>query len=130
MLMQWQNFLETLLEPRSISTDCSHFTRRLASPALERMGECAHFMKAEQPRDFGNMQLAVIEVSNRQIAPQLLKYFSEVQAVVRKLSCKGPLAYSQAASDIFHEHSSMREQRRDRVLNSRAQFARITFSIG
>jgi hypothetical protein len=35
-------------------------------------------MKAEQPRNLGYMQLAVIEVANCQIAPQLLKYFSEV----------------------------------------------------
>jgi hypothetical protein len=35
-------------------------------------------MKAEQPRDLGYMQLAVIEVAKRQLAPQLLKYFSEV----------------------------------------------------
>src|SRR5262249_40597046 len=114
----------------SISVGWSHLTWGLSGPALERMRECAHLMKAEQPRDFGNMQLAVIEVSNRQIAPQLLKYFGEVQPFVRKLSCKRPLAHSQAASDIFHEHSSMRKQRRDRVLNSRAQFAQITFSIG
>jgi hypothetical protein len=34
------------------------------------------------------MQLAVIEVTSCQITPQLLKYFSEVQPFVRKLSCK------------------------------------------
>ena len=53
-------------------------------------------MKAEQPRNLGYMQLAVIEVSNRQVTSQLLKYFSEVQPFVRKLSCKRPLAHSQA----------------------------------
>src|SRR5262245_32746690 len=42
------------------------------------MCECAHLMKADQPRDLGDMQLAVVEVANRQIAPQLLQYFSEV----------------------------------------------------
>jgi hypothetical protein len=35
-------------------------------------------MKAEQLRDLGYMQLAVIKVTNSQITPQLLKYFSEV----------------------------------------------------
>ena len=36
------------------------------------MGERAHVIKAEQPRNLGYMQLAVTEVTNRQIAPQLL----------------------------------------------------------
>jgi hypothetical protein len=49
-----------------------HLTRRLSSPALACVRECAHLMKAEQPRNFRYMQLAVIEVTNRQIAPQLL----------------------------------------------------------
>ena len=35
-----------------------------------------------------DVQLAIVEVTNRQIASQLLKYFSEVQALVRKPSCK------------------------------------------
>jgi len=43
------------------------------------MRECAHLMKTEQPRNLEYMQLAVIEVTNCQIAPRLLKYFSEVQ---------------------------------------------------
>jgi hypothetical protein len=33
---------------------------------------------AEQPRNLRYLQLAVIKVTNRQIAPQLLKYFGEV----------------------------------------------------
>src|SRR5262249_52225836 len=82
------------------------------------MRECAHLMKTEQPRDLGYMQLAVIEVTNCQIAPKLLKYVSEVQPFVRKLSGQRPLAHSQTASNVFQEHSSMRKQRRDRVLNS------------
>ena len=59
-------------------------------------------MKTEQPRDLGYMQLAVIEVTNCQIAPQLLKYFSEVQPFVRKPSCKRPLAHSQTSSNVVH----------------------------
>src|SRR5258707_15393959 len=114
----------------SISAGNPHLARRLSGPALERMRECAHLMKAEQPRDLGYVQLAVIEVPNCQIAPQLLKYFSEVQPFVRKLSCKRPLAHSQTASNVFQEHSSMRKNRRDRILNSRAQLAHITSSIG
>ncbi len=51
------------------------------------------------------MQLAVIEVTNRQIAPQLLQYFSEVQSFVRKLSCQRPLAHSQTASNVFQRWS-------------------------
>src|SRR5262249_15886117 len=113
----------------SISAGCSHLARRLSGPALERMRECAHLMKAEQPRDLGYMQFAVIEVTNCQIAPHLLQYFGEVQSFVRELSCKRPLAHSQSASNIFREYSSMRKQRRDRVLNSRAQLARITSSV-
>jgi hypothetical protein len=46
------------------------------------------------------MQLAVIKVSNCQIAPQLLQYFSEVQPFVRKLSGQRPLAHSQTASNV------------------------------
>src|ERR1700757_17294 len=110
--------------------ECPHLAWRLSGPALACMGECAHLMKTEQPRNFGYMQLAVIEVTNRQIVPQLLKYFSEVQTFVRKPSRKRPLAHSQNASDVLHEHPSMRKQRRDRVLNSGAQLAHITFSIG
>jgi hypothetical protein len=76
------------------------------------------------------MQLAVIEITNCQIVSQLLKYFREVQPFVRKPSCKRPLAHSQTAGNVFHEHSSMRKQRRDRVLNPRAQLAHVTSSIG
>ena len=50
------------------------------------MRERAHLTKTEQPRDLGYMQLAIIELTNCQIAAQLLKYFSEVQPFVRKLS--------------------------------------------
>src|SRR5258708_2773688 len=116
--------------PCSIRACSSHLAQRLSGPALERVREGAHLMKAEQPRNLGYMQLAVIEVTNRQIAPQLLKYFSEVQSLVRKLSCQRPLAHSQTASNVFNEHSSMRKQRRDRVLNSRAKLAHITSSTG
>jgi hypothetical protein len=45
------------------------------------------------------MQLAVVEVTNCQIAPQPLKDFSEVQPFVRKPSRKRPLALSQPASN-------------------------------
>src|SRR5215468_8568970 len=114
----------------SISVGCSHLARRLSGPAFVCMRECAHLMKTEQPRDLGDMQLAVIEVTNRQIAPQLLKYFSEVQAFVRKPSCQRPLAHSQTAGNVFHEHPSMRKHRRDRVLNPGAQLAHVTSSIG
>src|SRR5258708_5975587 len=76
------------------------------------------------------MQIAVMEITNGQVVPQLLKYFGEVQPFVRKLSCKRPLAHSQIASNISYEHSSMKKQRRDRVFNSRAQFAHISFSFG
>src|SRR5262245_30539243 len=85
------------------------------------MREGADLAKTEQPRDLGDMQLAIVEVANRQIAPQLLKYLIEVQPFGRKSSCKRPLAHSQIASDVFREHPSMGKQRRDRVLNSRAQ---------
>ena len=47
------------------------------------MRECAHLVKAEEPGNFGYMQVAIIEVSDRQIVPQLLKYFSEVQTFIR-----------------------------------------------
>jgi hypothetical protein len=67
----------------SISSGCSHLARCLSGPALEGMRECAHLMKAEEPGNFGYMQLAIIEISDRQIVPQLLKYFSEVQPFIR-----------------------------------------------
>ena len=76
------------------------------------------------------MQLAVVEVMNCQIMPQLLKYVREVQPFIQKLSCKCSLAHSQTASNVFREHSSMRKLRRNCVLNSRAQLAHIAFSIG
>jgi hypothetical protein len=84
----------------SISAGCSQLAWRLSGPALECMRECAHLMKAEQPRYLGYVQLAVIEVTNCQIAPQLLKYFSEVQPFVRKLPGRSPLAHSQAANSL------------------------------
>ena len=114
----------------SLSAGCPHLSGRLSSPPLECMRKCTHFVKAEQPRNLGYMQLGVIKVSNCQVAPQLLKYFSKVQPFVRKPSCKRPLAHSQAASNVIHHHPSMRKQRRYRVLNSRAQLAYITSSIG
>src|SRR5262249_18107292 len=119
-----------LAKSEGLSGGCPHLARRLSSPPLECMRECAHLVKAEQPRNLRYMQLAVIKVTNRQIAPQLLKYFGEVQPFVRKLSGQRPLAHSQIASNVFHEHSSMRKQRRDCILNFGAQLARIISSDG
>ena len=71
------------------------------------MRECTHFVKAEQPRNLGYMQLGVLKVSNCQIAPQLSKYFSEVQPFVRKLSGQRPIAHSQTASNVkIHEEAT------------------------
>src|SRR6476646_8106240 len=109
---------------------CTHLARRLSGPPLECMRECTHVVKAEQPRNLGYLQLGVIKVSNCQIAPQLLKYFGEVQPFVQKLSGQRPIAHSQTASNVIHHHLSMRKQRRYRVLNSRAYLAYITSSIG
>src|SRR5262245_9886060 len=108
----------------SISAGRSPLARCLAGPTLVCVRECAHLTKAKQPRNLGYMQLAVLEVPNRQIVTQVLKYFSKVQPFVRELSCKRPLAHSQTASDVFHEHFSVRKYRRDCVLNLRAQLAR------
>src|SRR5215469_6444483 len=95
----------------SISAGCSHLARRLSGPALACMRECAHLMKAEQPRDLGYMQLAIIEVTNCQIASQLLKYFSGVQPFVRKLSCKRPLDYEQRLPRaLFHAEAPTRSR--------------------
>jgi hypothetical protein len=94
------------------------------------MRECAQLIKPKQPRDLGYMQLAIIEVADCQIASQLLKYFGEVQPFVRKFSCKRPSAHSQTASNVFRGHLSVWKQRGDCVLNSRAQLAHISFSIG
>src|SRR5262249_9298890 len=99
-------------------------------PALACMREGADLAKTEQPRNLGDVQLAVVEVANRQIVPQLLKYFIEIQLLRRKSSCKRPLAHSQAASNVFREHASMRKQRRDRVLNSRAQLRHASSFTG
>src|SRR5262249_8339610 len=60
----------------SIGVGRSQLARRLSSPPLKCMSECAHLMKAEQPRNLGYMHLAVVEVTNRQIAPQVLKYLT------------------------------------------------------
>jgi hypothetical protein len=49
----------------SIGIGCSQLAWRLSSPSLECMSECAHLMKAEQPRNLGYMHLAVVEVTNR-----------------------------------------------------------------
>src|SRR5262245_30833513 len=43
----------------------SQLARRLSSPSLECISECAHLMKTEQPRNLGYMHLAVVEVTNR-----------------------------------------------------------------
>jgi hypothetical protein len=51
-----------------------------------------------------------LEVTNCQIAPQLLNYFSEVQPLLRHLSLKRPQAHSQSVSNIPHNHSSMWKQ--------------------
>src|SRR5262245_35350293 len=116
--------------PAGSSAGCPDLARRLSGPALERMRERAHLMKTEQPRDLGYVQPAVIKVANRQVAPQLLKYFGKVQPFVREPSCKRPLAHSQTAGNVFHARLSMRKHRRDRVLNSGTQLAHVASSIG
>src|SRR5262249_41587202 len=110
-----------LAKSEGLSGGCPHLARRLSSPPLECVREAIHLLKTEQPRNLEYIYLAVIKVTNRQIAPQLLKYFGEVQPFVRKLSGQRPLAHSQIASNVFHEYSSMREQRRDCILNFGAQ---------
>src|SRR6476660_579369 len=90
----------------SIRAGCPHLTGRLSGPTFERMRECTDLLKTKQPRNFGYMQLAVIKVTNRKIAPQLMKYFSEVQPFIRKLSRKRSLAHSETARNVFREPSS------------------------
>jgi hypothetical protein len=100
---------------------------------VKRLNVCVNALTSLKPSSHGNlgyMQLGVIKVSNRQIAPQLLKYFSEVQPFVRKLSGQRPFAHSQTASNVIHQHPAIRKQRRYRVLYSRPQLAFITSSIG
>src|SRR5262245_45503257 len=97
--------------PCSIGVGRSQLARRFSSPPLECVSECAHLVKAEQPRDLRYMHLAVVEVTNRQIAPEVLEYLAVVQPFIRELSCKCPLAHSQTASHVFHEHPSMRKHR-------------------
>ena len=41
-------------------------------------------MKAEQPRNLGYLQLAIVEVTNRQIASELLKYLTVPDPVNRR----------------------------------------------
>ena len=63
-----------LAKSEGLSGGCPHLAGRLSSPPFECMRECTHLVKAEQPRNLRYMQLRVIKVTNRQIAPQLLKY--------------------------------------------------------
>src|SRR5262245_63604928 len=122
------------MQPRARRSACSrgarwpHLARGFSGPAFACMRESADLAKTEQPRDLGDVQLAVVEIANRQIAPQLLKYLIEVQPFGRKSSRKRPLAHSQIASDVFREHPSMGKQRRDRILNSRAQLGHTSSS--
>src|SRR5262249_48433689 len=78
--------LERIAAFRNVEEACyskaPHLARRLAGPAPEGVRECADLMKAEQPRNLGHVQVAVIEVANGQIAPQLLKYVGEIQPLV------------------------------------------------
>src|SRR5262245_49839254 len=114
----------------SIGVGRSQLARRLSSPSLECMSESAHLMKAQKPRNLGYMHLAVVEVTNRQIAPEVLKYLTVVQSFVRKFSCERPLAHSKTASNVFDEHPPMRKHRRDRVLDAGTQLAYASSSIG
>src|SRR5262249_60454540 len=80
--------------------------------------------KSEQPRDLGHVQLAIVEVTNCQIAPQLLKYLREVQPFVRKPSCKRPLAHSHTAGNVFHARSARFTSSRSReTMCGRAVFS-------
>ena len=92
-----------------------HLARRLSGPTLECMRECAYLLKTKQPRNLGYMKLAVTKITNRQIVSQLLKYFSEVQFFIRKLSCKRPLAHpprprATCSIGLFHEEASTRSR--------------------
>src|SRR5258708_25917572 len=79
------------------------------------MRECAHLMKADQPRNLGYMQLAVIKISHCQITPQLLKYFGEVQPFVPKafvqVSARSfPDCEQCLPRALFHEESMTRSR--------------------
>jgi hypothetical protein len=43
------------LAKTALRAGCSQLARRLSGPAFACMGECAHFVKAEQPRNLGYM---------------------------------------------------------------------------
>jgi hypothetical protein len=50
---------------RHLAPGCPQLLRRLSGPALECVRECAHVVKADQPRNLRYMQLAITEVTNR-----------------------------------------------------------------
>src|SRR5262245_2942757 len=77
-----------LVAARAIFITCPQLSRCLSGPALERMRQCAHIMKTEKPCNLRYVQIAVMEITNGQIVPQLLKYFREVEPFVCELSFK------------------------------------------
>jgi len=101
----------------------SHLTRRLSSPALACVRECAHLMKAEPATQFSIHAACGHRVPNGQIAPQLLKYFSEVQPFVRKLSCQASSLIPDCEQRRLRALLPMRRTEEIAFFNSRAQLA-------
>src|SRR5215469_12376425 len=96
----------------------SSLPRRFAGPTLECMGECADFMVAEQPRDFGNRNIAVREVASCEVRSQALQHFGKGYSLCRQSPGECALTGAQATGNFPNLDFPMRQERDDRILDA------------
>ena len=96
-------------------------TGLLPKPAAAGMTESTRLLEPEQPGNPRDRQTCLPEVTDREIAPQVVEYPPEGQTFGRQSPGKCPLTQSEFPGDRFRLRFGMRQKRRNGVLNDRSE---------
>jgi hypothetical protein len=79
------------------------------------VGECTDFPVAEQPGDFGNGQIHVLQIPSGKIRPQPVEYGREGESLHREPAPERTRAYTELAGDFGRTRLSVRQERSNRI---------------
>src|SRR5207245_10848344 len=78
----------------------ANLARRLAGPAFEGVGKGADLAIAEQPRDLGNGQVAVLQLTFGEVDPQVRQNAREVEVLRRQPPAERAPAHAEPGGNL------------------------------
>ena len=92
-----------------------------SGPALESAREGARFLIPEQPGDLRNAEFLPGQIARGKVVSKPLQNVRKAGVLFTQPARKGPWAHGKLLRDCFDIRLSVRQQRRDRVLNARPE---------